>query len=94
MVIAYVLVALVGGGIAAFALQNLDPVVVRFLVWRIEGIPLAMVILLSLVAGMLLVGVAGAVPHVKLRLRVRHLESRIAQLAAAGGRPETDRSSR
>ena len=30
---------------AVFALQNVDPVVIRFLGWRIEGAPLAMVIM-------------------------------------------------
>ena len=37
MVIVYFVVALVGAAAAVFALQNVDPVVIRFLGWRIEG---------------------------------------------------------
>ncbi len=39
MVVVYVLMALIGAAVAIFALQNLDPVVIRFLTWRIEGVP-------------------------------------------------------
>ncbi|MBF8288069.1 MAG: LapA dom protein, partial [Candidatus Rokubacteria bacterium] len=45
MTLAYILMALVGAACAVFALQNMDPVVIRFIGWRAEGIPLALVIL-------------------------------------------------
>jgi uncharacterized integral membrane protein len=79
----YVVVAVIGAAVAVFALQNLDPVVIRFLAWRIEGAPLALVILLSLVMGTTLAALIGAVRHWKLRSRIRHLEHRLAQAQAA-----------
>ena len=45
MVVVYFAMALVGAAAAVFALQNVDPVVIRFLGWRIEGAPLALVIM-------------------------------------------------
>ncbi len=85
MTLAYLVVAFVGGAIAAFALQNLDPVVVRFLIWRAEGVPLAALILGSLVAGMALAGIAGAVQYVKLRLKIRQLEIQLLRVARQPG---------
>ena len=99
MVVIYVLMALIGAAVALFALQNLDPVVLRFVTWRIEGAPLALVILLSLVVGMVLASLVGIVRHWKLRSRIRQLERRLAQAHAqvraagppggAGGAPPT-----
>jgi uncharacterized integral membrane protein len=79
MVIIYLLMALVGAAAAVFALQNVDPVVIRFLGWRIEGTPLALVILLSVLAGVVFTAMVGIVQQWKLRSRIRHLEARLAQ---------------
>lgn len=79
MAIVYLLMALVGAAAAVFALQNIDPVVIRFLGWRIEGAPLAMVIMLSVVVGIVLASLVGIVQQWKLRSRIRHLENRLAQ---------------
>ena len=78
MVIVYLLMALVGAAAAIFALQNVDPVVIRFLGWRIEGAPLAMVIMLSVLAGIVLTALIGLVQQWKLRSRIRQLEQRLA----------------
>jgi uncharacterized integral membrane protein len=83
MVIVYLLMALVGAAAAIFALQNIDPVVIRFLGWRIEGAPLAMVIMLSVLAGIVLTSLVGVVQQWKLRSRIRQLENRLAQSAAS-----------
>ncbi len=83
MIVAYVLVALVGAAIAVFAIQNNSPVVVRFLGWRIEGAPLSMVIMLSIVVGIVLTSLLGAVRHWRLRSRIRQLENRLAHLSAS-----------
>jgi uncharacterized integral membrane protein len=77
----YVLMALIGAAAAVFALQNVDPVVIRFLGWRIEGAPLALVIMLSVLAGIVLMSLIGLVQQWKLRSRIRHLENRLAQSA-------------
>ena len=81
MTLAYILLVLVGAACAIFALQNMDPVVIRFVTWRVEGMPLGFVILLSVLGGLIFASCVGLLRHWKLRSRVRQLE---AQLAAAG----------
>jgi uncharacterized integral membrane protein len=82
VVAVYVVMALIGAAIAVFALQNLDPVVIRFMTWRIEGAPLALVVLLSLITGTVLASLIGIVRSLKLRSRIRQLEHRLAQAQA------------
>jgi uncharacterized integral membrane protein len=81
MTLAYILLVLVGAACAVFALQNMDPVVIRFVTWRVEGMPLGFVILLSALGGLIFASCLGLLRHWKLRSRVRQLET---QLAAAG----------
>ena len=90
MVIVYVLMILVGAAGAIFVLQNIDPVVIRFLVWRIEGAPLALVILVSIVIGMVLTSLVGIVQQWRLKSRIRHLETRLAQVSATTERQQAD----
>ena len=87
MVLVYLLTALVGAAAAVFALQNVDPVVIRFLGWRIEGAPLAMVIMLSVLAGIVLTSLVGLVQQWRLRSRIRRLEHRLAQTPALSTHP-------
>jgi len=82
MVVVYVLIAVVGAAAAIFAFQNFDPVIIRFLGWRIEGAPLAMVIMLSALAGVVFTALVGLMQQWKLRSRIRQLETRLAQAAA------------
>lgn len=89
MIVVYLLIALIGAAVAVFALQNLDPVVVRFLGWRIEGIPLALVILLSLMVGTFAASLVGLVQHLRLRGRIRQLERSLAQGPVLAS-PDTD----
>jgi putative membrane protein len=89
MIVVYVLIALIGAAVAVFALQNLDPVTVRFLGWRIEGIPLALVILLSLMVGAFSASLVGLVQHLRLRSRIRQLERSLAQAPVLPA-PDTD----
>ena len=78
MTLAYLLMGLVGAACAVFALQNMDPVVIRFLGWRAEGMPLALVILLSVLGGLVFASCVGLLRHWKLRSRIRQLEARLA----------------
>lgn len=89
MLFVYLLMALVGAAAAIFAIQNLDPVVIRFLVWRVEGMPLALVILLSAFVGIVLASLSGFAQQWRLRSRLRQLENQVARLTAA----ESQRSS-
>jgi uncharacterized integral membrane protein len=87
---AYLLMALVGALCAVFALQNMDPVVIRFLGWRVEGMPLALVILLSVLGGLVLASCVGLLRRWKLRSRIRQLESQLgAQERPAPPAPPT-----
>ena len=83
MLFVYVLMALVGAAAAIFAVQNLDPVVIRFLVWRIDGMPVALVILLSAFIGIVFAALSGFAQQWRLRSRLRQLERQVAQLSAA-----------
>ena len=87
MLFVYVLMALVGAAAALFAVQNLDPVVIRFLVWRVEGMPLALVILISAFIGVVFASLSGFAQQWRLRSRLRQVENQVAQLA------DTQRSS-
>ena len=78
MTVVYLLVALIGAAIALFAIQNINPVVIRFLGWQIES-ALSLVVLLSTVIGIVVASLIGLVRHWKLRSRIRQLESRLAQ---------------
>jgi uncharacterized integral membrane protein len=87
MGVLYVLVALIGAAGAVFALQNFDPVVIRFLVWRLQGMPLALVILVSMLCGVVFAALFGIGQQWKLRSRIRHLEARLKQADAAPRMP-------
>jgi len=80
MTFAYILLILVGAACAVFALQNMDPVVIRFVTWRVEGTPLGFVILLSLMGGLVFASVIGLIRHWKLRSRIRQLEAKLQAL--------------
>jgi uncharacterized integral membrane protein len=83
MPMAYLLVALLGAAIALFAVQNNNPVVIRFLVWQAEG-ALSLVVLLSVLVGIILTALLGVVRHWKLRSRIRQLEDRLARSEISG----------
>ena len=78
MTFAYVLMGLVGAACAVFALQNMDPVVIRFISWRVEGMPLALVMLLSMLGGLVFASCVGLLRRWKLRSRIRQLEAQLA----------------
>jgi uncharacterized integral membrane protein len=74
VVAVYVLLVLVGAATAIFTVQNTDPVVIRFIGWRVEGMPLALVILLSLLVGLFIGSTVGVIQQLRLRTRIRQLE--------------------
>src|SRR5262249_37417034 len=76
--VTYVLVAALAIAVAVFAMQNTATVSVHFLVWEIDRLPLAAVILFSLGIGIVLVGVPLWVQRWQLRSQVRALERRMA----------------
>ncbi|MBI2205821.1 MAG: LapA family protein [Candidatus Rokubacteria bacterium] len=89
MAVRYLIVALVASAITVFALQNTAPASVRFLLWSLE-LPLAGVILGSVAAGIVLVGLPLWIGRWQLGSRVRTLERRLA--AADAERAEAGRA--
>ena len=87
MIIIYLLMALLGSMATIFALQNREPVEISFLTWSVQGMPLALVILLSLLLGMVFASLSGLVKILKLRYRIRQLETQVSQLIAAQTAP-------
>lgn len=83
MIVIYLLMALLGSAATIFALQNRDPVEIWFLVWGVKGMPLALVILLSLLVGVVFTSLSGLVKVLKMRYRIRQLENQVGQLIAA-----------
>ena len=77
MKLGYVVVAVLAVIITIFALQNTDPATVRFLVWRLEAIPVAGLVLASLIIGLLIAGLPLAIKLGIWRSRARSLESRV-----------------
>jgi len=68
--------------VASLALQNADPTTVRFLAWRLEAVPVAGVVLASLIAGLLIAGLPLAIRLGVWRSRARSLESRVNATSA------------
>jgi len=68
----YIIVAVVAVGIAVFAMQNTDHVVVKFLFWDVANVPVSAVVLGSLAVGILLVGVPLWFQVWRLRHRLRN----------------------
>ena len=83
MIIIYLLMALLGSAATIFALQNREPVEIWFLVWGVKGMPLALVILLSLLLGVIFASLSGLVKVLRMRYRIRQLENQVAQLIAS-----------
>jgi len=83
MAFGYLIVALIAAAVAVFALQNGEPTAVRFIAWTIDGVPLAGLILISLVSGLVVAGVPLMIQRWRLRARLRAAERRVAELEAA-----------
>jgi len=87
MRLGYVVVAVVAVIITIFALQNADPANVRFLFWRLEAVPVAGLVLASLIAGLLIAGLPLAIRLGAWRSRARSLESRVKATVEERDRP-------
>ena len=83
MGLAYVLVGILSAAVAVFALQNTQTMPIRFVVWSLEGVPLAGAILASLATGLILAAVPLSIELWRARARVRTLETRTEMLESA-----------
>jgi uncharacterized integral membrane protein len=83
MGLAYVIVGVLSAAVAVFALQNNQPMSVRFLAWSIESVPLAGAILASLAVGFVLAAVPLSIAKWRARSRVRALQAKVQALEMA-----------
>ena len=83
MAFAYLIVGILSAAIAVFALQNNQPMSVRFIAWSLEDVPLAGAILVALAAGLVLAAVPLAISSMRHRARARRLEAKVEMLEAA-----------
>ena len=65
----------------------MDPVVIRFVTWRVEGMPLGFVILLSVLGGVIFASGVSLIRHWKLRSRIRQLEARLSTVERTAAPP-------
>lgn len=82
MALGYVLVAVLAAAVAVFALQNGAPTAVRFLVWSLDGVPLAGLILGAFVAGLVIAAVPLALHGWRIRSQLRRLQAQVRALEA------------
>jgi uncharacterized integral membrane protein len=68
----YLIVAVIASAITVFALQNTTPISVQFHIWSLPETALATVIVVSVVAGIVLVGLPLGIGRWRLRARARH----------------------
>jgi uncharacterized integral membrane protein len=79
----YLIVTVVAVAVAVFAMQNITPVDVTFIVWRIAQVPVAAVVLASLGAGLVIAGVPLWFRLWRARRRAASLESALEAARAA-----------
>jgi uncharacterized integral membrane protein len=94
MGVRYLVVAILAILVTTFALQNTEPVNVRFLVWSRDTVPLAGVVLAAVAVGLLIAGVPLLVTRLRHRSRVRSLEARLSEAQTAQNTDPTSRPSR
>src|ERR671914_2472971 len=83
MGLAYVVVGVLSAAVAVFALQNNEPMSLRFITWSIADVPLAGAILASLAVGLILAAVPLSITNWRLRSRIRALEAKVSMLENA-----------
>jgi uncharacterized integral membrane protein len=83
MGLGYILVAAVAVVVTVFALQNTDHARVRFLFWQLDTVPVAVLVLSALGAGLLIAGLPLVIRLGVWRPRARSYETRADMLQSA-----------
>jgi uncharacterized integral membrane protein len=83
MPLGYLVVSVLAAAVAVFALQNSAQTSVRFLIWTLEGLPLAAVALASLGVGLIVAGLPLWISNWRCRSQARVAEARVAMLEKA-----------
>jgi uncharacterized integral membrane protein len=82
MKLGYFVVAVLAVAITVFALQNTAQTAIRFAFWRLDGVPIAGLVLGSLGAGLLIAGLPLWIKVGIWRSRARSLQTRLVELDA------------
>jgi uncharacterized integral membrane protein len=80
MVAMSLLVGLLSAAIAVFALQNNEPMSVRFLGWSLDNVPLAVAILVPFAVGLLTTAIPLGYGRWRWRARARTLQAKVEML--------------
>ncbi len=83
MALGYLIVALLAAAVAVFALQNSAETRVQFLMWTLEGLPVAAVALVSLAIGLVVAGLPLWIRSWRWRSQARSAQARAAMLDKA-----------
>ena len=75
-----IIILLVALVLILMTVQNPNPVSVQFLSWQAQQVPVIIIILISLLAGVIVSSVLGLIKQSKLKDKIRRLESEIEDL--------------
>ncbi len=75
-----IIILLVALVLILVTVQNPNPVSVQFLSWEAQQVPVIIIILISLLAGVIISSVLGLVKQSKLKDRIRQLQREIEEL--------------
>ena len=75
-----VVILLVALVLILLTVQNPNPVTLQFLSWDAQGVPLIVVILISLMAGIIMSSVLSLIKQAKLKEKIRRLQRDLEDL--------------
>jgi len=75
-----IIILLVALALILLTVQNPNPVSVQFLSWQAEQVPVIIVILISLLAGVIISSFLGLIKQSKLKGKIRQLEQEIEDM--------------
>ncbi len=75
-----IIILLVALVLILMTVQNPNPVSVQFLSWEAQQVPVIIIILISLLAGVIISSVLGLIKQSKLKDRIRRLQREIEEL--------------
>ena len=75
-----IIILLVALVLVVMTVQNPNPVSVQFLSWEAQQVPVIIIILISLLAGVIISAVLGLIKQSKLKDKIRRLEREIEDL--------------
>ena len=71
---------LLGVAMTIFALQNSVKVQLKLLLWKIDEVPLALILLISILIGVVVTSVFSIIDKQRLKSRIRNLQNKIKDL--------------